>query len=106
MAQNDKANTKSKGGKNNSVDSDESYIIIDLEDLKDRKRALVEKEIEKIEDGLTTKELSKLWCVAQRTAQRRIKQMIGDGEAFMNGRSEHVKADGTKGHSPLYILKK
>ena len=99
MAQNDKANTKSKGGE------DCYSIVVDLDDLIERKRALVEKEIEEMKEGITTRELAKLWCVAQRTAQKRIKQMISDGEAFMNGRSEHIKVDGTKGHSPLYILK-
>ena len=100
MAQDDKTNSKSKGGE------DHYSIVVDLEDLIERKEALVEKEIQEMENGVTTKELAGLWCISQRTAQKRIKQMISNGEAFMNGRSEHVKTDGTKGYSPLYILKK
>jgi len=100
MAQNDKANIKSKSGE------DYYSIVVDLDDLIERKEALVEKEIQEMKNGVTTKELAGLWCISQRTAQKRIKQMISEGDAFMAGKEEHIKSDGTKGHSPLYILKK
>ena len=78
-------------------------VCINLEELKERNVKEKVKNLKK--NGVTSIEYAKIIGVSQRTAQKRIKDMIEEGKAKRIGETTFSKTDGTTGHSPLYKIK-